>query len=102
MQVLYTERHLVSDLFDAILTKVEAAGLHIVEEISTSHELENNIIVLIVLKYIDKVDNVWMLAHLEYFNLTPLLEDLNMCHVLLFHLLDSYLPASLLVDSQLH
>ena len=102
MQVLYTERHLVSDLTYSFLTKVEAAGLHIVEEISSGHELEHYIIVLIVLKDIDKIDNVWMLAHLQYFDLAPLLEHLYMCHVLFLDLLDSYLSASLLVDSELH
>ena len=102
MQVLYTKSHLVSDLTDSLLTEVEAAGLHIVEEISSGHELEHYIIILIVLEDIDKIDNVWMLAHLEYFNLAPLLEHLYMCHVLFLDLLDSYLPASLLVDSQFH
>ena len=102
MQVLDAERHLVSDLTDAFLPKVEATGLHIVEEISTCHELKHYIIILIVLKDVYEVDNVRMLAHLEYFNLASLLKHLYMCHILLFHLLDSYFPAGLLVDSQLY
>ena len=102
MQVLYTERHLVSDLTDAFLAEVEGAGLHIVEEISSSHELKHYIIIFIVLEDVNEIDNVRMLAHFEYFNLTSLLEHLYMCHILLFHLLDSYFPAGLLVNPQLY
>lgn len=42
-----------------------------------------------------------MLAHFENLNLTPLLKDLNMSHVLLLYLLDSNALARLLVLSKL-
>lgn len=36
-----------------------------------------------------------MLAHLEHFNLPPLLKDLDVSHVFFFYLFDGYLHARL-------
>lgn len=42
-----------------------------------------------------------MLAHLQHFNLTPLLEHLDVRHILLLDLLDGDLRACLLMNSKL-
>ena len=93
VQILYTERQLVNDLTDSFLIKTVTAALHVIEEISSFHVFENNVVVLTVLKEIDEVDDVGMLAHLEDFNLTSLLEHFYVIHILLFHLFDGYFLA---------
>ena len=43
-----------------------------------------------------------MLAHLEHFNLTSLLEHLDVSHVLLLHLFNGYFLACLFVRGKLY
>ena len=43
-----------------------------------------------------------MLAHLEHFNLTSLLEHLDVSHVLLLHLFNGYFLACLFVSGKLY
>ena len=46
---------------------------------------------LTVLKQVDQLYDIAVLAHLQHFDFSTLLEDLNWLHVLLFHRLDSHL-----------
>ena len=102
VQVFYSERQLISQLSDAVLTEVEVTDLEVVEEIRSGHVVEDDVVVLTVFEEVDEVDDVGMLAHLEHFNLTSLLENLDVSHVLLFHLFNSYFLAGLFVRGKLY
>ena len=101
VKILDSEGQLISELFDAVLTQIEISDLQVIEQIGARHVIEHDVIVLTVLEKIDQVDNVRVLAHLEHFDFTPLLEDLNMGHVLLLDLLDGDLLRRLLVQCEL-
>ena len=93
VQVFYSERQLISQLSDAVLTEVEVTDLEVVEEIRSGHVVEDDVVVLTVFEEVDEVDDVGMLAHLEHFNLTSLLEHLYVSHVLLFYLFNGNFPS---------
>ena len=93
VQVFYSKRQLISEFPDAVLTKIEVADLKVVEEIRSRHVVEHYVVVLTVLEKVDEVYDVGVLAHLENFDLTSLLEHLNVSHILLFYLFNGDLPA---------
>ena len=97
VQVLDTEYQLVGQFADSVFTQVEISSLQVVKQIRASHVVKHYVVVFGVLEQINQVDDVGMLAHFENLDFAPLLEDLNVSHVLLFHLLDSDTFVGLLV-----
>lgn len=97
MQVLDAKADLVGQILCPLLRQLEPAFLDIVEHILALHVLKHNEVGVTVFEEVDQLDDVVVLAHLEYLNLTSLLEDLNRLHVRLFHCLDGGLCVSDLV-----
>ena len=101
VQVLQAEANLVCQRANAIFSQLEIPSLDIIIHIISSHEIEHYVIVFAVLKQVNEVDDVRVLAHLENLYLTSLLEYFNVCHVFLFDLFDGGFIACLLMQGQL-
>ena len=101
VQVLYGQSNLVRELFDALLSKFEIACLNVVEQVTSLHVLEYDVVELAVFKQVYETNDIRMLAHLEYFNFSSLLVDFNLFHVLLIYCFDGDLLTILLVSSKL-
>ena len=78
----------------------EVSILDVVEEIFTLHVLEDNIVIIRILKQINQTYNIRMLTHLEHINLSPLLVDLDWFHVLLVNSLDGHFVTCFLVAGE--
>ena len=76
--------------------------MNVVEKILALHVLEHDVVVVVVLKQVNETYYVRMLAHLEHFDLPPLLEHLNMCHVSFLDLFDSHFLAIFFVECKFH
>ena len=76
--------------------------MQVVEQVRPLHVVQHDVVVLTVLKQVDQVDDVGVLAHFEDFNLSSLLEDLDVGHVLLLDLFDGHFLFGLFVGSKLH
>ena len=90
--------NLKSKILDSRLIQLEATLLNVIEEVLAWHVIKYDVVVLGVLKYVYQFDYIFMLAHFENFNLSPLLEDLDWFHVCLLHSLDGDLFARLFVS----
>ena len=64
VQVSNAYGELVGKLTDSIFAQVEVARLQVVEEVGASHVVEHDVVVVAVLKNVDQVDNIGVLAHL--------------------------------------
>ena len=100
VKILQAKCQLVGELSDALLAQVEVPLLQVVEKIGPLHKVQHDVVVFAVLEQIDKVDNVGMLAHFEHLDLSSLLENLNIGHILFLNLLNSDLLLGLLVSGQ--
>lgn len=91
MQVVNTLNNLEHDALCAFFRQHVVPLCDVVEEIFACHVLKHDVVALTRLKKINQLDYVLMLAHLQHFNLSPLLVDLNGLHVGLGDLLDGNL-----------
>lgn len=97
VHILQPAGNLIGNHLYSFLAYVKTSGLDVVEQISTGHILKHHKVVLGVFKQVYKTYNILMLANLKYFDFSPLLENFDVSHVLLLHLLDGYGNASLQV-----
>lgn len=100
VEVLYCCANLEGKILDAGLWQLEASLLDVVKEILSSHEFENNEIILAILKDVFQLYDIWMLAHFQDFNLSSLLEDFDLLHVGLFDCLNCCLCSISFVSSK--
>ena len=98
VQVLQAEANLVRQSANAIFSQLEFPSLDIIIQIVSSHEIKYYVTIFAVLKQVDEVDDVRVLAHLEYLNLTSLLEYFDVRHVFLFDLFDGGFIACLFMQ----
>lgn len=79
---------------------IEITSLKVVKEVFALHVFKDDKVVVRVLKKINKLDDVWMLAHLQNLNFSSLLKDLNCLHVFLFYLFYCYYSPSLRMSAK--
>lgn len=99
VEVLKCITQLETDLFDSPFFQLEIASFNVVKQITASHVIEYNIVVVTVLKDVYESDDVGVLTHLEHLDLSSLLEHLDGFHVFLLDSLDGHLEFSLHVGS---
>jgi len=98
VQVFNSLGQLEGQLPDSGLSQVEFPCLEVVEQVAARHVVQDDVVVVTVLKDINQVDDVGVLTHLQHFNFSPLLKHFNVSHVALFHLLDRHFPLVFLVE----
>ena len=101
VKIIESGSDLMGKLFGALLGDGERALLQVAEEVTSIQLLHDNVDVVLVFEYIQEANNVWMLAHLQNLNFTPLQFNILNGHLLLGHDLDSDRLARLLVDGGL-
>lgn len=101
VEVLDSERQLVTYLAHAGFTEVEVTRGKIIKKIRARHILEDDEVVVHALEKINQVDDVRVLTHLQDFDFSALLEDLDVRHVLFLHLFNGDLLPRLFVDTEL-
>lgn len=92
VEVLNCSADLEGKILYARFWQLEASSLDVIKEILSCHELKYDEVVLAVLEDVLQLDDIRVLAHFKNFNLSSLLEDLNLLHVGLFDCLDRRLP----------
>lgn len=102
VQMPYSQPYLVRKLLDPALSQLELACLDVVKQVATLHVLQHNVVVFTILKQVNETDNIWVLAHLEHLDLSPLLIYLYLLHIFLVDCLDCHLLAIVLVRRQFH
>lgn len=102
VQMPYSQPYLVRKLLDPALSQLELACLDVVKQVATLHVLQHNVVVFTILKQVNETDNIWVLAHLEHLDLSPLLIYLYLLHIFFVDCLDCHLLAIVLVCCQLH
>ena len=100
VEVSHALAQLIGELLRTLLWKCEPSLRHVVKEVAAIQVVENDVVGFTVLKQVKELDDVFVLAHLQHFNLSTLLEDLDRLHVVLLDSLDSDLFACNLVSGQ--
>ena len=100
VQVLNTKCDLISEVLSAALSKRETTSLQILKQVFALHVVKNDVMHLAILEQVYQPDDIVVLTHFEYFDLSALLEDLNRLHVLFLDSLDSHFLACELVCCQ--
>ncbi len=62
-----------------------------IKHVVASHVLHNDVVVLTVFEEVDQSDNVVVLTHLQHFDFSALLSDLDGRHLIFLHSLDGNL-----------
>ena len=81
VEVLDTLHDLEDDCLSMLLRQDVVPLRYVVEQVFTSHVLEHDKIVLTALKQVDQLNDARVLAHLQHFDFSSLLENLNRLHV---------------------
>jgi len=102
VQVLNTKCDLISEVLSAALSKRETTSLQILKQVFALHVVKNDVMHLAILEQVYQPDDIVVLTHFEYFDLSALLEDLNRLHVLFLDSLDGHFLACKLVCCQLN
>ena len=63
VQIFQAQSKLVGQFANSVFAKIEIATLQVVEQITTCHVVQHNIVVVTILEKVDKIDNVRVLAH---------------------------------------
>ena len=100
VEVLDCSADLVGKVLDAGFWQLEASPLDVIEEILSGHELKYDEVVLAVLEDVLKLDDIRVLAHFKDFDLSSLLEDLDLLHVGLFDCLNRGLSSVSLMSGK--
>ena len=100
VEILDCSADLVGEILDARFWQLEAPSLDVIEEVLSCHELKHDEVVLAILEDVLKLDDVRVLAHFKNFDLSSLLEDLDLLHVGLFHCLNCRLSSVSFVSSE--
>ena len=81
VEVLDTLHDLEDDCLSMLLRQDVVPLRYVVEQVFASHVLEHDKIVLTALKQVDQLNDARVLAHLQHFDFSSLLENLNRLHV---------------------
>lgn len=81
VEVLDTLHDLEDNCFGMLLRQDVVPLRYVVEQVFASHVLKHNKIVLTALKQVDQLNDARVLAHLQHFDFSSLLENLNRLHV---------------------
>jgi hypothetical protein len=76
--------------------------LDVVKKIFALHIFNHYKVVVTVLENVEKFDYVWVLAHLQHFDLPPLLDHLYWFHVYFFYYFDGHALPGPFVQRKLH
>ena len=101
VEVLDSHGDLVGQVLNSLLWQRKASFLNIVKQVFALHVVEDDEVSFTVLEEIDQLDDIFVLTHLQDFNLTSLLENLNWLHVSLFDGFDGSLGTCDFMRSQL-
>jgi hypothetical protein len=101
VEVPHSLDNLEDQLFDSLFWKRKVTVLNVVKQIFTSQILQHDVVVFGVFKDIDKLDNAFMLAHLQHLDFSSLLVNFDLLHVCLFHHFDRCFHSCLFVSRQL-
>ena len=102
VQVLEPAHELEHNLTHSVLSYVELSTLQVVKQICSLQILQHHEVIVWIFKQVDQRDYVHVLTHLQHLNLSPLLKDLNMAHLLFLYLFDSHFFACLFVCGSAH
>lgn len=93
VQILDGLADLISQFLAPLLGELEAPPLDVIEHIFARHIVQHDVVLVAAVEDVNELDYVWVLAHLEDFDLTSLLEHLDWFHVGFLHSLDCNLLA---------
>ena len=99
VQILQGARDLVSNSLHVFFAQLEVTFLNVLEHVLPREILKHYIIVIAALEVVIESDDVSVLAHLEHNDLSSLLKDLYLLHVLFLDNFDSHFPPRLLVHT---
>jgi len=81
VEVLDTLHDLEDDCLCMLLRQDVVSLRNVIKQVFTCHVLQHDKVVLTALKQVDQFNDARVLAHLEHFDLTPLLQNLDRLHV---------------------
>ena len=102
MEVSYTLNHLKDNLLHSILRQLEFPFSDVVEQVFAWQVLENYKVIFVVLKQVDQLDYVLVLAHLQNLDFAPLLVNFYRLHVSLSNHFDCNLITIALVSRKFY
>ena len=102
MEVSYTLNHLKDNLLHSFLMQLEFPFSDVVEQVFARQVLKNYKVIFVVLKQVDQLDYVLVLAHLQNLDFAPLLVNFYRLHVGLSNHFDCYLIAIALVSRKFY
>lgn len=72
VQIIQSSSDLMSNYFGSLLSDCELSSLKVSEQVTPTEIFHYNVDIVLVFKDVEESNYVWMLAHLENLDLSPL------------------------------